>query len=148
VTGLAGTFTELERLLGADCGEDGDRYRHREVISALLEPWFADRTVGEVERDLTGTSVLWSQYRRFTDLAADGTLAASPLLREIIQPGVGPLLVPGSPLVMDGTTRPRPAPALGADTAAVLTGLLGLSAAEVRALVGRGIIGAPDSSET
>jgi 2-methylfumaryl-CoA isomerase len=141
VTGLAETFTELERLLGADFGEDGDRYRYREVIAALLEPWFASRTVAEVERDLAGTSVLWSRYRRFTDLAQDGTLAASPLLRKISQPGVGPLLAPGSPLAMDGTTGPDPAPALGADTAAVLTGLLGLSPAETRALAERGIIG-------
>jgi 2-methylfumaryl-CoA isomerase len=141
VTGLAETFAELERLLGADFGEDGDRYRHREVITALLEPWFASRTVAEVERDLAGTSVLWSRYRRFSELFADGTLAASPLLRRISQPGVGPLLAPGSPLAMDGTTEPGPAPALGADTAAVLTGLLGLAPAEIRALAERGIIG-------
>ena len=142
-TGLTGTFAELERLLGADFGEEGDRYRHRQVIAALLEPWFTGRTVAEVERDLAGTSVLWSRYRRFTDLAADGALAGNPLLGPIDQPGVGPLLAPGSPLAMDGTTGPRPAPALGADTAAVLTGLLGLSAAEVQALAGRGIIGSP-----
>ena len=142
-TGLAGTFGELERLLGADFGQDGDRYRHREVLTALLEPWFAGRTLAEVERHLAGTSVLWSRYRRFSDLAADGTLTASPLLAEIDQPGVGRLLAPGSPLVMDGTTGPRAAPALGADTGAVLTGLLGLSAAEVQALAGRGIIGGP-----
>jgi 2-methylfumaryl-CoA isomerase len=148
VTGLAGTFTELERLLGADFGEEGDRYRHREVITALLEPWFADRTVVEVERDLAGTSVLWSRYRRFADLAEDGTLAGNPLLGQIIQLGVGPLLAPGSPLAMDGTTGPRPAPALGADTAAVLTGLLGLSAADVRALADRGIIGGPGTTVT
>ena len=141
VTGLAGTFGELERLLGADFGQDGDRYRHREVLTALLEPWFAGRTLAEVERSLAGTSVLWSRYRRFTDLVASGALAGNPLLAEIDQPGVGPLLAPGSPLAMDGTTGPRPAPVLGADTGAVLTGLLGLSAAEVRALTARGIIG-------
>jgi len=141
VTGLAGTLAGLEQLLGADFGEEGDRYRHRKVITALLEPWFADRTAAAVERDLTGTSVLWSRYRRFTDLAADGTLAASPLLHQITQPGVGPLLAPGSPLAMDGTAGPDPAPELGADNAAVLTGLLGLSAADIRALADRGIIG-------
>jgi len=143
-TGLASTFAELERLLGADFGEDGDRYRHRQVLCALLEPWFAGRTLAEVERDLAGTSVLWSRYRRFTDLVADGTLAASPLLAEIDQPGVGPLLAPGSPLAADGTVGPLPAPVLGADTGAVLTGLLGLTAAEVRALAERGIIGGAD----
>jgi hypothetical protein len=56
---------------------------------------------------------------------------------------VGPLLAPGSPLATDGTTGPRPAPALGADTAAVLTGPLGLSAADIRALAERGVIGGP-----
>jgi 2-methylfumaryl-CoA isomerase len=142
-SGLAGTFGELERLLGADFGDDGDRYRHRQVITALLEPWFAGRTLAEVEQVLAGTSVLWSRYRRFTDLVLDGTLAASPLLAEIDQPGVGALLAPGSPLAMDGATGPRPAPALGADTGAVLTGLLGLSAADVQALAERGIVGGP-----
>jgi 2-methylfumaryl-CoA isomerase len=143
-TGRGEVFAGLERLLGADFGQEGDRYRHRQVIAALLEPWFAGRTVAEVERDLAGTSVLWSRYRRFTDLVASGALAGNPLLTEIDQPGVGPLLAPGSPLVMDGTTGPRPAPVLGADTAAVLTGLLGLSAADIETLAGRGIIGCAD----
>jgi 2-methylfumaryl-CoA isomerase len=143
-TGRAGRFAELEKLLGADFGDDGDRYRHREVITALLEPWFAERTVGEIERDLAGTSVLWSRYRSFTDLVQDGTLARNPLLHPITQPGVGPLLAPGSPLAIDAAPGPGPAPVLGADTAAVLTGLLGLSAADVAALASRGIVGVPD----
>jgi 2-methylfumaryl-CoA isomerase len=144
-TGRAGRFAELERLLGADFGDDGDRYRHREVITALLEPWFAERTAGEIERDLAGTSVLWSRYRSFTDLVQDGTLAGNPLLHPITQPGVGPLLAPGSPLAIDAAPGPGPAPVLGADTAAVLTGLLGLSAADVAALADRGIVGGPDA---
>jgi 2-methylfumaryl-CoA isomerase len=143
MTGLAGTFAELERLLHADFSEDGDRYRHREVIAALLAPWFAGRQLADVERELAGTSVLWSRYRRFADLVRDGALAGDPLLREIIQPGVGPLLAPGSPLAVEGACEPRPAPALGADTAAVLTGLLGLSATEVQALAQRRVAGNP-----
>ena len=143
VTGLAGPLAELERLLHADFGTEGDRYRHREVIAALLAPWFADRPLADVERRLAGTSVLWSRYRRFTDLTGDGTLAADPLLGEINQPGVGPLLAPGSPLAVDGAGAPRPAPVLGADTAAVLSGLLGLSAAEVRALTETNVVGGP-----
>ena len=143
VTGLAGTFAELERLLHADFGADSDRYRHREVVAALLAPWFAARSFADVEQDLAGTSVLWSRYRRFTDLVSDGTLAGNPLLREIIQPGVGPLLAPGSPLAVDGAGEARSAPALGADTAAVLSGLLGLSATEVRALTERRVVGGP-----
>ncbi|MGH3276567.1 MAG: CoA transferase, partial [Streptosporangiaceae bacterium] len=141
VTGLAETFAELERLLGADFGKDDDRYKHREVIAALLEPWFAGRRVADIERDLNATSVLWSRYRSFTDLVTDGTLTGNPLLQEISQPGVGPVLAPGSPLVQDGIPGACPAPGIGADTAAVLTGLLGLSAQDVQDLADCGIAG-------
>jgi 2-methylfumaryl-CoA isomerase len=140
-TGLASTFAELERLLGADFAADGDRYTHREVIAALLAPWFAGRTITDIERELDGTSVLWSRYRRFTDLAADGDLAANPLLGEIEQPGVGPVLAPGSPLAQDGRPDPAPAPRLGADTAGVLAELLGLPPGEIGALAERGVAG-------
>jgi hypothetical protein len=44
---------------------------------------------------------------------------------------------------VDLVALPRAAPALGADTAAVLTQLLGLSAADVRALDDHEIIGGP-----
>jgi crotonobetainyl-CoA:carnitine CoA-transferase CaiB-like acyl-CoA transferase len=44
---------------------------------------------------------------------------------------------------VDGAGGPRPAPVLGADTAAVLSGLLGLSAAEVRALTETNVAGGP-----
>jgi 2-methylfumaryl-CoA isomerase len=128
-TGLTATFAELERLLHADFGEDGDRYRHRQVIAALLEPWFGGRRLADVAQILAGTSVLWSRYRSFGDL--------------ISQPGVGSLLAPASPLVMAGAAGVRPAPVLGADTASVLTGLLGLTQADVLALAERGIVGGP-----
>jgi 2-methylfumaryl-CoA isomerase len=146
VTGLAETFAGLERLLGADFRQDSDRYEHRQVIAALLEPWFTGRQLADVQRELAGTSVLWSVYRSFTDLVSDGALAANPLLAEISQPGVGSLLAPGSPLVVDGVPAAsvpavRPAPDLGADTAAVLTERLGLSEADVRSLAKRGIVG-------
>jgi 2-methylfumaryl-CoA isomerase len=140
-TGLAGPFAELERLLGADFAADGDRYAHREVIAALLAPWFASRTVAEIGQVLDGSSVLWSRYRRFTDLAADGVLAGNPLFGQIDQPGVGALFAPASPLAQEGRAGPAPAPPLGGDTAAVLTGLLGLSAQEAAALADQGVVG-------
>jgi 2-methylfumaryl-CoA isomerase len=140
-TGLADPLAELERLLGADFAADGDRYAHREVIAALLAPWFAGRTVAEIGRAFDGTSVLWSRYRRFTDLAADGVLAGNPLFGGIDQPGVGTLLAPASPLAQEGRAGPAPAPVLGADTADVLTGLLGLSAQEAAALADQGVTG-------
>jgi 2-methylfumaryl-CoA isomerase len=140
-TGLTATFAELERLLGADFTADADRYAHREVIASLLAPWFASRSVADIGRQLDGTSVLWSRYRRFTDLIRDEELAGNPLLGEIDQPGVGRVLAPGSPLTQDSRPEPAPAPRLGADTASVLAGLLGLPDRDIRALAARGVAG-------
>src|SRR6202042_421760 len=160
--GLAGPFAELERLLGADFAVDGDRYEHREVIASLLAPWFAGRDLAEIARGLAGTSVLWSPYRQFTDVVAglvadgadgdddgngdgdgddDGGLARNSMLHQIDQPGVGPVLAAASPLDQDGRLEPSPASRLGADTADVLTGLLGLSAPQIRDLAERGVTG-------
>jgi len=141
VTGRAEALAELERLLGADFSTDGDRYVHREVIAALLEPWFSGRDMAEVTRDLAGTSVLWSRYRSFTQAAAEEVQAGNPLLGEISQPGVGTVVAPGSPLAQDGVGAAAPAPVLGADTAQVLSELLGLSAAQARELAARGVTG-------
>jgi 2-methylfumaryl-CoA isomerase len=140
-TGLADTFGELERLLGADFAADADRYEHREVIASLLAPWFARRSLAEIGQELDGTSVLWSRYRGFADLVSDGELAGNSLLHEIDQPGVGRILSAASPLDQDGRLGPSPASRLGADTPDVLAGLLGLSDREIRALAERGVIG-------
>jgi 2-methylfumaryl-CoA isomerase len=63
------------------------------------------------------------------------------MLHEIDQPGVGPVLAAASPLDQDGRLEPSPAARLGADTAEVLGGLLGLPAAEIEALAERGVAG-------
>ena len=125
VTGLAGTFAELAKAFGADFGTDSDRYAHREVIAALLAPWFARRTVAQVAEAFEGTSVLWERYRTFAELAADPALTKNPLVRLIDQPGIGPVLATGIPLAQPGTGHVAPAPELGADTDAVLAEILG-----------------------
>jgi len=116
-TGLEQPVGELARLLGADFAIDGDRYRHREALAALLAPWFAARTCAEVAADLRDSSVLWSRYRRFVDV----DLEQSPMMGEIDQPGVGRLLAPASPLDDGGPRTIMPAPALGGNTDDLLT---------------------------
>jgi 2-methylfumaryl-CoA isomerase len=132
-TGLAQTFAELQRLLGADFTTDGDRYRHREAIAALLAPWFAARTRPELDAAFTGSAVLWAPYLRFTEL----DLAASPMLGEIDQPGVGRVRAPASPLDTGGCRRAVAAPRLGEHTDTLLRGL-GLDPDDLRR---RGVVG-------
>jgi 2-methylfumaryl-CoA isomerase len=125
VTGLTETFAELAKALDADFSSDSDRYSHREVIAALLTPWFARRTTEEVADAFAGTSVLWERYRTFAELAADPDLTGNPLVRPIDQPGIGQVLATGSPLAQPGVGDIEPAPVLGADTDGVLEELLG-----------------------
>jgi len=121
VTGRATALAAVEQALGADFDRDSDRYAHREVIAALLAPWFAEHTTDEVTGVLAGTSVLWERYRTFADLAADPETRANPLVSLIDQPGIGEILATGSPLSQPGTPQtPVPAPVLGADTEALL----------------------------
>jgi 2-methylfumaryl-CoA isomerase len=119
-TGLAGTFSEVERAVGGDFSTDAGRYAHREVIAALLAPWFAARGTAEVEQALSRTSVLWQRYRTFAEVAADPATAANPLMHRIDQPGVGPVTVPGLPLAQPGLPPVTPAPRLGEHTREVL----------------------------
>lgn len=145
VTGLSETITALEASLKADFSAESDRFHHREVLAALLAPWFAHRPLAEIQEALTHTSVLWSTYRSFTDLTADGeqTLRANPMMADIDQPGIGKHLAPGSPLSLTGHARQpvQRAPQLGEHTDTVLTDLLGLSSDELASLYDQSVVG-------
>jgi 2-methylfumaryl-CoA isomerase len=123
VTGMTAAVRALEEGLGADFGQDADRYTYREALAALFGRWFGEHTIGEVSAALAGTAVLWERYRTFTDLVADPGLRANPLMTMLDQPGVGPHLAAGSPLSVDGRMPPAvPAPSLGAQTGEVWAG--------------------------
>ncbi|MGE5132525.1 MAG: CoA transferase [Gemmatimonadota bacterium] len=144
VTGLTAAFAAVQQALGADLSLEGDRYRHGAVISALLEPWFARHTLAEAGAALSARRLLHAPYRTFAELAADpaALLAGHPLLGLLDQPGVGPHLAAGSPLVMNGERAgARPAPRVGQHTGEVLTDVLGYSAADLADLRDKGVIG-------
>ena len=143
LTGLTAVFGPVEQALGADLSQEGDRYTHRAVISALLEPWFARHTLAEATAALAASRLLHAPYRTFGELAADpaALLAAHPVLDMLDQPGVGPHLAAGSPLLMNGERAgARPAPRAGQHTGEVLTGALGYSPAGLADLRDEGVI--------
>jgi 2-methylfumaryl-CoA isomerase len=65
-TGRAGTFAFLERVLYADFSATDDLHTHRGTIAALLAPWFARRTVGDLAAAFAGTSVAWARLPNLT----------------------------------------------------------------------------------
>lgn len=144
-TGLTERLAMIGPLMDVDMNDEGGRFLARNAISAVLAPWFAARTLSEVESAFAGAGVLWGPYRDFGQLVAEDARCstANPLFREVEQPEVGPLLVPGSPLGFPGLgerTDHRPAPVLGQDTDAVLADLLGLPSAEIGRLHDAGIV--------
>lgn len=144
-TGLTERLAMIGPLMDVDMNDEGGRFLARDAISAVLAPWFAARTLSEVESAFAGAGVLWGPYRDFGQLVAEDARCstANPLFREVEQPEVGPLLVPGSPLGFPGLgerTDHRPAPVLGQDTDAILADLLGLPSAEIGRLHDAGIV--------
>jgi 2-methylfumaryl-CoA isomerase len=135
VTGTGAAVTALAEALDVDFGSEGDRYRYRDVLSGLFGTWFADHTADEIGAALSGTTVLFERYRTFAEVARDPKVTANPLFSRLDQPGVGEYLAPGMPAAFDGVhPAAAPAPALGQDTADVLTECLGLTAADIARL--------------
>lgn len=141
VTGLQAAVEGIESALSIDLDAEQERYAHREVISALLEPWFLSHDLASLTEALAGYRVLWSPYRSFTEAADE--LCDNPLFAELDQPGIGRHLAPGSPLVFDDQRPlPRPAPSVGQHTHAVLAPRMGEDRYSV--LLTSRVIDAPD----
>ncbi len=51
-TGLGEKLVTIEQLLGVNLAKEGDRFKARETISAVLRPWFRCRSLAEVQQDL------------------------------------------------------------------------------------------------
>jgi len=146
-TGLAENMQALASRLELDFRREGDRFKAREQIAALVEPWVATRTLSEVAETFDAHAVCWNRYQTVRQLVAGNPSCSTdnPMFTRLQQPGIGPVLTPGLPL--DFGSHPRraavAAPVLGADTEAVLVGVLGLSAAEYGRLHDRGVVAGP-----
>jgi len=147
-TGLAEAFEALEGVLGVDLDLEGERYKARDSLGALVRHWTTDHTFAEIRELFDAHGVCWGVYQTFTELVDEDPRCstANPMFEEVDQPGIGRYLMPGSPLDFSDVDRlpVRPAPALGEHTDEVLTDLLGLTGAELGRLHDDGIIAGPD----
>jgi 2-methylfumaryl-CoA isomerase len=146
-TGLADKLAQLGPLLGVDLSREGDRFRAREAISAVLVPWFRVRTLAEVRQAFAGTAVCWGPYQTFRQLVEEDPRCSteSPLFTRLEQPGIGTYLVPGSPLHFSevGREPPRRAPLLGEHTDEVLSEVLHLSSGQIGRLRDQKVVAGP-----
>jgi 2-methylfumaryl-CoA isomerase len=137
----------IEAALGLDFRDEGDRFRGRDAVAALIAPWVARRTLAKVSEVFERLGVCWGPYQTFTQLVEEDWRCseANPMFKDIEQPGIGTLRVPGTPAAFAASPRLRPAPAprLGEHTDEILAEELHLSAAEIGALHDSGVVAGP-----
>jgi 2-methylfumaryl-CoA isomerase len=145
-TGIAPSLPAIEQMLDVNLEREPGRYRARSMIAALLEPWFAARTLDEVAVCLDGAGACWGVYQHFTELLADPRVASNPLFQRVDHPGIGPLVTPGSPIRSSDPVDPAAAPRLGTQTDEILADVLGLTDLEIGRLHDDGLVAGPRES--
>lgn len=141
LTDTSESVAALAESLNIDFSDEGQRYRHRGAINALFSEWFSAHTGAEIAAALSGTSVLWERYRTFAEVAAGPKVTDNPMFTELDQPRVGRYFAAGLPVSIGGAYPVAvAAPALGDDTAAVLSEWLSLPAEEVEGLIQSGVV--------
>ncbi|MEM9467233.1 MAG: CoA transferase [Actinomycetota bacterium] len=136
----------IETELGVSFRDEGERFAHREAITAAVAPWIARHRIDEVAARFDSLGVCWGRYQTFRELVDDDPRCStqSELFREVDQPDIGTYLTPGSPVAFDGRlpVEPAPAPRLGEHTEQILAEALGLTPAEIGALHDDGVVAA------
>ncbi len=144
-TGIAEGCAAIERDRGLDLADEGQRFAARDAIAALIAPWCASRTLAAIAVAFDAAGVCWGPYQSVAQALAEDPRCspANPLFERVVQPGIGTMLMPGSALRFAGMASGpvAPAPRLGADTDAILAGILGLSGAAIGKLHDRGVVG-------
>jgi 2-methylfumaryl-CoA isomerase len=143
VTDTHQQMVKIKEATGVDLDTESGRFEDRDLIAAILRPWFEARDLSEIRSAFTGTGVSWGTYQTFGQLVGEDPRLASEMWEHVEHPGVGNYLMPGTPLDFSAVPREpvRRAPQLGEHTAAVLSDLLGLSEAEIGRLRSDGVIG-------
>ncbi len=143
-TNAAAAVAAIEAEHGVSFRDEGERFAHREAITAAIAPWVAAHGIDEVAARFDDLGVCWGRYQTFKELVDDDPRVSieSELFRNVDQPNIGTYLTPGSPVAFDGKlpVEPTPAPRLGEHTEAILADVLGLSPAEIGSLHDDGVV--------
>jgi 2-methylfumaryl-CoA isomerase len=134
----------IERAFQVDLTKEGDRFRARDALAALIAPWITTRTLDEIAERFDKLGVCWGPYQTFRQLLEEDWRCSpvNPMFADIDQPGIGSVRAAGSPLSFSTVKRgrPSPAPLLGQHTDEVLGDVLGLSDVEIGRLHDGGLV--------
>ncbi|MEM9057220.1 MAG: CoA transferase, partial [Pseudomonadota bacterium] len=143
-TDLAEAFDALGERLALNLKDEGNRFRAREDIAAVLQQWIGARPLDDIAPLFAEHRVSWGPYRTLREsLDVDPDCSTdNPMFANVDQPGAGEYLVPGTPYDFGAVPRTPPAraPRLGEHTDEILLDVLGLPEAEVGALHDAGVV--------
>ncbi|MFC5746579.1 CaiB/BaiF CoA transferase family protein [Actinomadura rugatobispora] len=116
------------------------RLRNRERIDARVGLWTSNLEPRAVQHLLQAAGIPAGAMVRATELGDDPHLSARQYLKQLRQPGLGPLIVENAPFFSERIDPPPqvPAPEFGEHTREVLTEVLGLAPGEVQRLIDEG----------
>jgi 2-methylfumaryl-CoA isomerase len=139
-------FDALANNLQADLNLEGERFKHRAAITAILKPFFDVRAVDDFAGAFDRASVTWSRYRSFRETVEQDPDCSTdnPMFSLLDHPGIGSYLTPGNPIAFSGVERipPTRAPSLGENTDEILTEI-GYSDGEISSLHDAKIVAGP-----
>ncbi len=144
--GFKEAFARIEKEQGVDLKTDAGRWTARAALISVIEPWVASHTAADIGTALKKAGALWAPYLSFRELSEDkDAVHDNPMFTVLDQPGIGRYPVAATPLQFSALPRqaPKTAPALGQHTDEILSGILGLSAAQIGVLHDEKIVGGP-----
>jgi 2-methylfumaryl-CoA isomerase len=141
--GLAEEVKALGERMNLDFDLEGDRFRGRKELGVLMQDRLARYSYAEAAAALTKHGACWGKYQTLVQLVQqdEACSVANPMFNTVDQPGVGEYLAAGLPLDFSGMDRipVGVAPAMGADTEAVLAEVLGFTQSRFGELIEKGL---------
>ena len=144
VTETENAMQALENETQMSLRDEGNRWRLRDRITALLNPWFAARNVADFAAHFDQAGLTWSLFQSLQQaLETDPDLQAdNPIFELCDQPGLGRYPVPSLPVRFRnaGRSATKLAPKLGQHTEEILSEVAGLDDTEIAQLFDRNIV--------
>jgi 2-methylfumaryl-CoA isomerase len=139
-------FDELAAKLGVNLSLEGERFKHRDAITAVLKPFFDTHRIEDFEKTFEKGGVTWSRYRSFKQCVEQDPDCSTenPMFSMVDHPGAGAYLTPGTPVAFSDVERipPGAAPRLGENTDEILSEI-GYADGEIAALHDARIVAGP-----
>ena len=144
VTETENAMQALENETQMSLRDEGNRWKLRDRITALLNPWFAARNVADFAAHFDQAGLTWSLFQSLQQaLETDPDLQAdNPIFELCDQPGLGRYPVPSLPVRFRnaGRSATKLAPKLGQHTEEILSEVAGLDDTEIAQLFDRNIV--------